>query len=86
MIGNEDGPGLDAGLGGCRDRDLLLGKSGPSLLPWAAELPYKVVNTIDGAARSAALFFERSGRPWPASQSPGLVPTIGARARDEIGK
>jgi hypothetical protein len=56
------------GLGGWRDRDLLLGKSGPSLPPWAVELPHKVVNTINGAADRAALFFGRSGRPWPASQ------------------
>jgi hypothetical protein len=37
------------GLGGCRDRDLLLGKSTLSLPSWAVELPHKVVNTIDGA-------------------------------------
>jgi hypothetical protein len=33
MIGRKS-PGLDGGVGGsCQDRDLLLGKSGPSLLP-----------------------------------------------------
>jgi hypothetical protein len=33
MIGMKS-PGLDGGYGGmCQDRDLLLGKSGPSLLP-----------------------------------------------------
>jgi hypothetical protein len=36
--------GLDGGYGGTRqDRDLLLGKSGPTLLPWRGALSHKVV-------------------------------------------
>jgi hypothetical protein len=43
MIGMKS-PGLDGGYGGtCQDRDLLLGKSAPSLLPWRGALSHKVV-------------------------------------------
>jgi hypothetical protein len=44
MIGIKS-PGLDGGVcGGTRqDRDLLLGKSGPTLLPWRGALSHKVV-------------------------------------------
>ena len=74
------------GTGVCRDRDLLLGKSGPSLLPWWDGLSHKVVSTIDGAALGAAPFFELGSAPglpagklawcWPQPHtSPGLGPS-----------
>jgi hypothetical protein len=65
MIGVKMVPASTGGLGGCRDRDLLLGKSGSSLPPWAVELPHKVVNTINGAARLAALFLSARVGPGP---------------------
>jgi hypothetical protein len=86
MIGMKS-PGLDGGVTGvCRDRDLLLGKSGPSLLRWWGGLSHKVVNTIDGAALGAAPFFELGSAPglpagklawcWPQPHtSPGLGPS-----------
>jgi hypothetical protein len=43
--------------GVCRDRDLLLGKSGPTLLPSGLEVPHKVVNTINGAADQGSPVF-----------------------------
>jgi hypothetical protein len=41
-------------------------RAGRSLLPWAAETPHKVVNTIKrGCLGWAALFFYRARRTWP---------------------
>jgi hypothetical protein len=64
---DEDGPGLDGGdWGVCRDRDLLLGKSGLTLLPSGLAVPHKVVNTINGAANQGSPVF--------------MLPTAGAGA------
>jgi hypothetical protein len=46
------GTGGEAGTGSWE-------RAGPSLLPWAAETPHKVVNTINGAALVGGPFF------WP---------------------
>jgi hypothetical protein len=65
MIGRKS-PGLDGGARGvCQDRDLLLGKSGPSLLPWRGELPHKVVIASDGGRqpRQPPFSFTRITRP-----------------------
>jgi hypothetical protein len=51
-------PGLDGGdWGVCRDRDLLLGKSGATLLPSGAKVPHKVVNMMNGAANEGSPVF-----------------------------
>jgi hypothetical protein len=47
-------PASTGGLGVCRDRDLLLGKSDPAYSTGAVELPHKVVKT--GLPWLAALF------------------------------
>jgi hypothetical protein len=59
IIGGKGGPDLagwghggEAGTGSWE-------RAGPSLLPWAAETPHKVVNTINGAALVGGPFF------WP---------------------
>jgi len=57
---DDDGPGL-AGWGARgRGRDLLLGKSALSLLPWAGETPHKIVNTINGACLIGGPVFRRA--------------------------
>jgi hypothetical protein len=68
---------------------LLLGKSEPSLLPGAVELPHKVVGTINGAALVGALFVLkleiRSENPRPLRNRSGFLMKLTATHRRAVG-
>jgi hypothetical protein len=89
MIGRKS-PGLDGGEygGTCQDRDLLLGKSGPSLLPWRGELPHKVVIAIDGGRqpRQPPFSFTLITRPTGLLASRGDVPDAWLDNRNRCGR
>jgi hypothetical protein len=63
----KDGPGLDGGLGGCRDLDLLLGKSKPGY-PRRPHCLTRLSTRLTGLPRSAACLVE-AGDPFRESEA-----------------